>query len=192
MKVDSRTPFPDTFVRDNLKTGNMKTIQLTQGKVTMVDDEDYDYLMQWKWHAANARGVTHYAARTINKSKSNTGKHVYIPMHRQIMNAPKNIIIDHIDHNGLNNQKSNLRECTCSQNSRYKIKAKNKRSEYKGVSFNRFIKGNKEYQYICAHIRIDNRKLKFLGSFKTEEAAARAYDEAAKLYFGEFAYLNFR
>ena len=157
----------------------MKEIQLTQGKVALVDDEDYEYLMQWKWYAAKSR-KTYYAQR---------GRNPNIKMHRVLMNTPDDMQVDHIDHNGLNNQKSDMRNCTLIENNR-NISARG-RSKYLGVSFTSTRVKGKKYEYIAASIRV-NRKAISLGNHKTEEAAARAYDEAAKKYFGEFANLNFK
>jgi hypothetical protein len=90
----------------------MKEISLTQGQVALVDDEDYDYLMQWKWHFYKGTH-SHYAVCSLPRKN---GKRTGFRMHRLIMNTPPDLVVDHIDHNGLNNQKSNLRNCTKCQN----------------------------------------------------------------------------
>jgi hypothetical protein len=162
-----------------LINGTMKTINLSQGLVALVDDEDYDFLMQWKWTASYASGIF-YALRNTPRPNRKT-----LMMHRIIMNPPRNKQIDHIDHNGLNNQRSNLRECNPSQNAGNRSKyGKNK---YHGVRLDYRTYG----VYIKANIKI-NGKLVHLGNFKTEEVAAKAYDMAAKKHFGEFATLNFK
>ena len=178
VKVETRTPFPDTFVRDYIKTGLMKEIQLTQGKVALVDDEDFEYLNQWKWCAhklsKNVFQAMHYAG------KSNRFR--IISMHRVIMNPPSNLIVDHKDHNMLNNQKANLRICTRAQNMYNKLPlGKYKGAYYKKVGKNTYIVARIMYNYKTYH----------LGYFKTLEEAAHAYDKKAKELFGEFACLNF-
>jgi hypothetical protein len=182
MKVETRTPFPDTFVRDSLKTGIMKEIILTQGKVALVDDEDYDFLMQWKWYALHSHKDIYYARRNRYFTVDGVRKHTVVFMARAIMNPPANMQVDHIDHNPLNNQKSNLRICCYLENNRNASKRINASTQYKGV----LHVGNR----IRAYIGINNKN-KHLGSFKTEEDAARAYDKKAKELFGEFANLNF-
>jgi hypothetical protein len=105
-------------------------------------------------------------------------------MHRVIMNAPSGMLVDHRDGNGLNNQKSNLRICNRKQNQQNRPMNSNNKSGYKGVCWNK--RSNKWR----SGIRVDNKDI-FLGSFFCLVKAAKAYDEAAKKYFGEFAYLNF-
>lgn len=173
----------------------MKEIKLTQGKVALVDDEDFEYLNKWKWHAKKDKH-TFYAQRTIwdkNHSKS-------IKMHRVILNLndADGFCADHIDRNGLNNQKINLRKCSFIENMCNRVKQKNSKStsKYKGVSL--FVSRNyskKKLMYIygepkfIARIGIGNSVFR-IGTFETEEAAAIAYNEAAKKYHGEFAALN--
>jgi hypothetical protein len=89
----------------------MKEISLTQGLFTQVDDENYDFLNQWRWHA-RVHKYTSYAARSITKN----GKETVIHMHRLIMDTPNNLEVDHINFNGLDNRKSNLRNVTHSEN----------------------------------------------------------------------------
>jgi hypothetical protein len=151
-----------------------KKIQLTQNQVALVDDEDFEYLSQWKWYARwSTFTETFYAAS--NKAPMDS-------MHAQIMKTPKGMRTDHIDGNTLNNQKSNLRICTHAENLRNRGKGKNNTSGYKGVS-----KHNKKWR---VRIGVDNRVIRY-GCYDTPELAARAYDELAKKYFGEFARLNF-
>jgi hypothetical protein len=158
----------------------MKEIILTQGKTALVDDEDFEELYKYKWHA-DKHGSIYYAVRSININY----KIKHILMHRQIFGiTDKKIFIDHIDHNSLNNQKSNLRICTNQQNQRNSLKQKNTTSIYKGVSLNK--KSNKWHSII-----IFNNKSIYLGSYINEIDAAKAYDVAAIKYFGEFANINF-
>lgn len=142
----------------------------------MVDDGDYDYLNQWKWIAYKG-GKTYYACRRIRS----TGRH--LTMHREIMNTPKGMCTDHINRNGLDNRKENLRICTYSQNQANTEK-------YEGVS---------KYKGVCLHSRgkkyvaslKHNYKYYYLGVYDNEIDAAKAYDKAAKKIYKEFAVLNF-
>jgi hypothetical protein len=150
----------------------MKIIELTQNKVSLVDDEDYDFLMHWKWRV-NKGYNTFYA---FNKKAG--------LMHRLILDLNDVIIkTDHIDGNGLNNQKYNIRACTNAQNMSNREEPVSNKSGYKGVVF----KGNK-YQ---AQIQLDGKNI-YLGLFKTAIEAAMAYDEAAKELHGDFSNLNFK
>ena len=121
--------------------------------------------------------------RKIYNRKNGSERTVY--MHRWIMNAPKGMVVDHINHNGLDNRKENLRFATNAENSRYARKTKNKfSSNYKGVHY---IKKVKRWR---AMITFEGKTI-YVGQYKDEISAAKAYDRAAKKYFVEFACLNF-
>lgn len=147
--------------------------------VTLVDDEDFEYLNQWKWVAQDNK-CTFYAKRTSYADK----KKVSIWMHRLILGiTDKGVLSDHKDRDGLNNQKSNLRKATRSQNNANTNPKKNGTSKYIGVSFH---KHSKKW-----HAAIQcNKKLTNLGYHIYEIDAAKAYNEAAKILHGEFANLN--
>ena len=155
----------------------MKEIKLTLGKVAVVDDDLFDYLNKWKWTAKKHRN-TFYARRNI---KLEGGKQKDIKMHRLIMGVTDpSKIIDHRDNNGLNNQRSNLRLCTLSQNQH------NRQSNIGASKFKGVWKSKNRWR---AEIVSDGTK-KRLGSYIKEEEAAKAYNEAALKYHGEFARLN--
>jgi hypothetical protein len=159
----------------------MKEIKLTQGEKVLVDDEDYEYLNQWKWIIRRTKKYN-YAGRQLKIDN----KYKLLLMHRIIMNAPKGMEIDHKDMNGLNCQKYNLRICTHSQNQM------NRNSfgliKYKGVAI---AIANNKYIYYQSHIAKDHHTY-YLGNFKTAEEAAKAYDKKAIELHGEFAKLNFK
>lgn len=157
----------------------MKLIQLTHGRFARVDDEDYDTLIKFKWYPIK-RGNTFYAERRKTKNDN----HVSTKMHRLIMNITNSKKhIDHIDRDGLNNQKANLRECDRSQNMCNRNSSKNSTSKYLGVNI------HKSTQKWHSQIRNGNKYI-YLGLFEKEEDAAIAYNEAAQKYHGEFANLN--
>ena len=163
----------------------MRSIELTQGQVALVDDADFDYLNQWKWRfVADKRNpqYTGYALRNIMVG----GKETTIRMHREILGlvSGDGLCADHINSNGLDNRRTNLRICVASQNQANRGKQKNCKSGFKGVSWN---KSNRKWvsliQVLGKHI--------YLGGFDCKINAARAYDEKAKEVFGEFARTNF-
>lgn len=154
----------------------MVEIKLTKGKVALIDDSDDDIVSQYEWCAHKKRNV-YYATTNI----PGLGQ---ISMHRLIMQPKSGEQIDHIDHNGLNNQRNNLRFCTVRQNAMNRRKGTGNRpftSKFKGVS--------KHGSYWSAKIYI-KPKTKCLGLFKTEKEAAEAYNTAALTHFREFAKLN--
>jgi len=159
----------------------MKEIKLPQDKICLVDDEDFELLSNKKWHILKGKNTVYVQTH----SKIN-GKDTKDYMHRIIMKLDKydKRQVDHTDGNGLNNQKSNLRICTSSQNTGNSKKQSNNTSGYKGVFYH---KHSKKYQVQI----MKNGKLTACGYFKTKEEAALAYDKKAKELFGEFAKLNF-
>jgi hypothetical protein len=150
----------------------MKEIKLTKGQICIVDDADFEYLNQFKWHAIK-RHSTYYAYRTRG-----------IAMHRQILGLTNTFTYtDHIDGNGLNNQRNNLRVATPAQNSSNRRSYSGSTSKYLGVSW-----GPGSNSWVA---RIGKHgEYKHIGCFKTQEEAALAYNNAAKEVHGEFANLN--
>ena len=159
-----------------------RRIPLTQGKYAVVDPDDYWRLSKHKWYALR-NGRIFYAARS---EKTDNGQKCYLPMHRAVLNVPNNMVVDHINRNGLENRKANLRPATHAHNMRNRAKRSDRtyNSKYKGVSQRR---DRKLYE---AQIRINGRPI-FLGRFTDEITAAKAYDRAAQKYHGQFALPNF-
>lgn len=158
----------------------MRKIPLTQNQFALVDDRDFEELSKYKWFAIKAEGqIGWYAGRqiTISPNKQKT-----IRMHQQILGFKKG---DHQNRNGLDNRRQNLRLCTHQQNCVNRGKRQNAKCKYKGVSCRKSRPSKWR-----ARITV-NQKTIMLGCYKSEIEAARAYDRAAKKYFGEFACLNF-
>lgn len=185
--ITSSDVFDSSSVCGALSFNIMKEIKLTQqgknkGKfVALVDDEDYEYLNQFRWNVYYA-SKTYYTHMNICKE----GRNTTIPMHRLIMNTPKGLEVDHIDHNGLNNQKYNLRNCTHADNQMNSVRDR-KEIKYRGV----YIRKLKKHIRYTARLR-HNGIYYWLGQFHNPIDAAKSYDRKAKELFGEFASLNFK
>ena len=150
-----------------------------EGKFAIVDIEDFEKLNQFRWYMDKNNYV--HRSQHISGSGKNRKKKT-ISLHRYLINPPKGKIIDHADRNPLNNLKSNLRICTRSQNEA-NSPGRGGTSEYKGVSWDR------EKLKWLAGIKHQYERI-YIGVFKNEIDAAKAYNKKAKELFGEFACLN--
>lgn len=160
---------------------HMKKIPLTQGKFTIVDDEDFTLLSQWKWKYHRDRNNGGYAVRTDYSKGRRNGK--TIAMHRVLFPDIPGLHVDHINRDKLDNRKENLRRCTKSDNQHNARMRKDNTSGYRGVTW------CKKRKLWLAMIRA-NGKPTPLGGFSDKKDAAIAYNIAASKYFGGFAHLN--
>lgn len=152
---------------------NVVEVKLTQGFVAIIDAEDFGLVSQYKWQALRCPNTV-YAVRGGGK----------VLLHRVLLNAPDGMHVDHKNHDGLDNRKTNLRLCTHSENNRNRQKQTGCSSKFKGVS-----KRNSRPNLWRAQIKI-NKQI-HTRSFATELEAALWYDEMAMEHFGAFAKLNF-
>ncbi len=166
----------------------MREIPLTRGKIALVDNDDFEKVNQYKWCAVKHKN-TFYAVRAETLRSRQETRETGLPrqkmvyMHRFIMNTPEGVETDHINHNGLDNQKGNLRLCTTTQNLQNKVPCVGT-SEYKGVYWAKWAKK------WMTRIQYEGKQV-YLGYFDVEIDAAKAYDTKAKELFGPFAYPNF-
>lgn len=152
-----------------------KTIQLTKGCVTIVDDEDYEKLIRYSWFAKKNHKKFYAQRRSGMK---------HFQMHDEIMQPPPGFSVDHINGDSLDNRRYNLRLASQRQQCYNRKKIDNTSSRYKGVCYHI---GKKKWQ---TNIKIYGQ-VKYLGTFTDEIEAAKAYDAAARELFGDFARLNF-
>jgi hypothetical protein len=151
----------------------IRHIPLTQGKISIVDAEEYEFLMQRKWLLTALK----YAGATTTANKIEL-------MHRVIMKPPSDMEVDHINHNTLDNRKCNLRVVPKCVNAQNTLISSNNTSGFKGVSF------DKSRAAWMASISSNGKQIS-LGRFPSAELAARAYDDAARRLHGPLARLNF-
>jgi hypothetical protein len=155
----------------------MKKIPLTQGFFALVDDEDFEFLMQWKWFVSKKKN------QFVAEGNAGTPKK-RIKMHRFILGIyDPSKKVDHINGDTLDNRRLNIRICTHAENSRNRGLAKNNTSGFKGVNW------SKPYNKWEVRIKLNDKSIA-IGRFSNLKAAAKAYNEAAKKYHGEFARLN--
>lgn len=154
----------------------MNIINTRSGNAITVDERDYEYVSKFKWHIKNYCGLSYAIRRPYIR-----GRKIIIFMHREILKPAYGLEVDHIDGNGLNNARSNLRVASRAENGRniHRVRAK---SGFKGV---RFDKGAWR-----ADISSDKLGSKYLGRFSNKLDAARAYDKAARTLFGSNACTN--
>lgn len=150
------------------------TVPLTQGKFAIIDAEDWPLVGQFKWYARRD-GPRWYAQRGDNRSS--------VHLHRFILDAPDELSVDHINGDGLDNRRENLRLATQSQNHANTPARKDNRLGLKGVS-------RRSARSYAAEVARGGQRY-YLGRFRTAEAAARAYDAKARELFGPFAHCNF-
>lgn len=159
----------------------MKEIPLKYGKITLIDDVDFEKVSNFRWYASNHHPRSYACSSTYNPENQ---KSIHFYMHRIIMNAKRGEQVDHINGDGLDNRRSNLRLCSNQQN-RFNMRPRpGYSSKYKGVYV------EKKTRKWVAQIRL-NDKTTYLGAFAKEIDAALTYDNAAKKHYGGFAHTNF-
>jgi hypothetical protein len=161
-----------------------RRIYLGDRSWAILDQRDYYELSKFRWYIKGSFGKF-YAVRNYKYDSRQTKT---VSMHREVMSAPRGLLVDHRNRNGLDNRRENLRLATSSQNNCNRPKRKNTSSQYIGVCFN---KAGKRWGVNIQNKNWNKGKKTFIGYFDLEIDAARAYDAAARKYHGEFAQLNF-
>jgi len=179
--LDRIFAWPVTAYRKRKFGYSFRKIPLTQGKYAILDERDFYRLNNFQWCLKEDEDGYVSAVRINNQREKGP---TILSMHREIMNAPRTLLVDHRNCYGLDNRMENLRFATATENSYNRRKKSNASSRFKGVTLNK--RNNKWY----ARIKYKGKQI-WLGSFVSEIDAARAYDEAAKKYHKEFARLNF-
>ena len=158
-----------------------RKVPLSRGLYALVDEADFDHVMQWRWYARPALQARRnfYVYRTLSGAKPKT-----LYLHRFLVDAERGFEVDHINGNGLDNRRDNLRKCSKSLNNANR-KATLAASGYRGVYPQA---GGPRW---AARISTGSRRYKWLGSYVDPVEAAKAYDAAARALFGDFATLNF-
>lgn len=151
----------------------MKEIKLNKGFYTLVDDEDFEFLNQWKWYEHHG-----YAVRTKRVGLRRFNKTSQIYMHRLLNQTSDGLDTDHVNRNKLDNRKANLRTSTRTQNQINKGRQKNNTSGYAGISW------SKEHQKWVSRISNQRRQI-YLGSYSSIQSAWLARRWGERLYFGE-------
>lgn len=157
----------------------MKEIPLTKGYVAIVDDEDYGRMSQYKWQASVRSNTLVYA---IGNARTSSGRRTRVYLHRMVMGAEKGQQVDHINRNGLDCQRHNLRFSTHGQNMANSKNRNNRGRKYRGV----YLYASGWYAVLMA-----NKVYYTEGPFNDEVEAASARDVLAVKHHGEFAALNF-
>lgn len=168
-------------------------VYLTRGKVALIDVEDVEKVRGYRWgFVKRNKGYASTSLQGARCMHCNAKEVVTVAMHRAILGDVRGLVIDHVNHDGLDNRRENLRHATYSENALNQRKQKRVTlSKYKGVSFNR--RTVKWFAYVRDPVKKDirgNGASRHLGTFTDEVEAARAYDRAALELYGEFACTN--
>ena len=165
----------------------MKVIPLTRGQFSIVDDEDYERLMEHSWAWVPATGSKNSPGYAVRKGNKSRGEPRTVQMHREILHAPKGAVIDHANLNSLDNRKENLRYADVQTNSFNRRKPDMEcTSRYKGVFKRSQDKGRPGW---TARIKYNGRHVE-LGKYSMEEMAAGAYNFASRIFFGRYRHEN--
>lgn len=154
-------------------------VALPSGHVAIVDTADLSLVSRYRWMAAPLQWHT-YVMANVYRGRRRTKLY----LHRLLTDAPIGMVVDHINRNGLDNRRANLRLCTQTMNNGNRKPPEGQNSQYKGVLW------EPRHQRWVARIQADGAPT-YLGEYRDEREAALAYDRAAERVFGEFAYLNF-